>query len=383
METKLAQKVYSETIFTDGVNYFNSLIQEINEAQRFIELETYIFQNDILGQQIIQALIEAAKRGVKIRILVDGAGSSNWGGTTAKLLEDAHIETRIFHPLPWRLSQWGRTSIRSPFFLKVMYFFSKINKRNHRKVCIIDRKTAYIGSFNISKCHLTKEQGGDGWRDTAVRLKDIDSNYLLDAFDAAWDSHNLQERFHNIFQHVNINSPIRLNYTRHHRRLLYKNLLRRIARCKHRIWITNAYFVPDNFLLKKLIDRADAGVDVRILLPQKSDVFIMPWASATFYECLLKSGVRIFEYIPSMLHAKTFILDDWVMLGSSNLNYRSLLHDLEIDVVLSSVEAKKTIEQQFLQDLTQSREIHWIEWNKRSSWRKIIGRLILYIKFWI
>lgn len=383
METNVATKVYAETIFTDGVNYFNSLIDDINEAKHFIELETYIFQNDLLGQQILHALVEAAKRGVKIRVLVDGAGSPHWGGAAVKSLEDVKIETRIYHPLPWRLSQWGRTSIRSPFFLKILYFFSKINKRNHRKVCLIDRKIAYIGSFNISKCHLTKEHGGDAWRDTAVRLTGIDLNYLLDAFDAAWDSRNIQERLHNIFQHVNLNSPIRLNHTRHHRRLIYKNLLRRIARCKQRIWITNAYFVPDNFLLKKLTDRANAGVDVRILLPQKSDVFIMPWASAMFYEILLKSGVRVFEYIPSMLHAKTFILDDWVMLGSSNLNHRSLLHDLEIDVVITSTKAKKTLEQQFLMDLTQSREIHWIEWNKRSFWRKIIGRLILYIKYWI
>ena len=187
-----------------------------------------------------------------------------------------------------------------------------------------------------------------------------------------------------IFRHVREDPPIRLNYTWHRRRILYKNLLRKISQCKNRIWIMNAYFVPDNFLLKKLKDAAISGLDVRILLPSKSDVVMMPWASSTFYYSLLKSGVRIFEYLPGMLHAKSLILDEWMLVGSSNLNHRSLLHDLEVDINITTPTAKATLVQQFLNDLKHSREISLNSWKKmRPRCQRTLGRLVLYLKYWI
>lgn len=373
----------NETVFLDGTQYFNALLVDILHAQQSIDLETYIFQNDPLGLQVTEALVAAAKRGVKIKILVDGAGTPTWGHHLTKQLEKAGVQTRVFHPLPWRLWQWRRSFVRVPFIFKILYFIFKINTRNHRKVCIIDKKIAYIGSINISKCHLKREQGGDNWRDTAVRLSSANISDLQAAFDGAWDHQPIQERIQHMFTHVRPFPTFRLNNTRHRRRSLYKNLLRKVGKCQKRIWITNAYFVPDNFLLKQLNERARAGLDVRILLPQKSDVFIMPWASTAFYESLLKSGVRIFEYTPSMLHAKTLILDDWTLVGSSNLNHRSLLHDLEVDVTIKHSESKKAIENQFLCDLACSKEISLENWHKRTLLKKLIGRLLLYVKFWI
>src|SRR3989344_6416821 len=148
-----------------------------------------------------------------------------------------------------------------------------------------------------------------------------------------------------------------------------------IEKCQKRIWMTNAYFVPDNFLLKALVDAADTGVDVRIILPKKSDLRFMTWASATFHENLLKAGIRIFEYVPSILHAKTLIIDDWVLVGSSNMNYRSLLHDLEVDINVASLTAKKTLEQQFLTDQQACKEIFLKQWMQRPLRQRIMGRL--------
>ncbi|GAH09354.1 unnamed protein product, partial [marine sediment metagenome] len=156
------------------------------------------------------------------------------------------------------------------------------------------------------------------------------------------------------------------------------------TRCKQRIWITNAYFVPDNVLLKRLRDAANNGIDVRILLPKKSDVMVMPWASSTFYYRLLKSGVKIFEYLPSMLHAKSLIIDNWALIGSSNLNHRSLLHDLEADIMLKSTESIKQLESDFLNDLTQSREVELDSWHIiRPLRQRLVGRMVLYMKYWI
>jgi cardiolipin synthase len=109
----------------------------------------------------------------------------------------------------------------------------------------------------------------------------------------------------------------------------------------------------------------------------------MPWASKAFYESLLKSGIRIFEYRPSMLHAKTLILDNWMLIGSSNLNHRSLLHDLEVDVNLRQKESKNNLEKQFLLDLQEANEIVLNNWQKPPLHHRIIGRLVLYLKYLI
>ena len=140
---------------------------------------------------------------------------------------------------------------------------------------------------------------------------------------------------------------------------------------------------PDDFLLKKLKDAAEKGIDVRILLPQTSDVRLVNWTAAMFYRSLLKHGVRIFEYLPGVLHAKTLIIDDFVTVGTSNLNHRSLLHDLEVDVNLQQEQAKMLISEQFLNDLTQAREVDITTWQKRPLYKRIIGYFMLYTKYWI
>lgn len=373
----------TETVFLRGDEYFAALLADVAAAKHAIDLETYIFANDKLGLMLIDALSVASQRGVKVRILVDGAGTSGWSLDVARKLASTSIEIRFYHPFLWRFWQWRHTITRLPFLKKTLYFLTQANKRNHRKVCHIDHQILYIGSANISQCHLSEAQGGEGWRDTVVRLTKFEKKEWQEAFHAAWNHVTIQERFHHIFEPVNLNADIRLNYTRHRRRMLYKNLVRRIAKCRHRVWITNAYFVPDNFLLRKLIERANLGVDVRVILPQKTDVMFLSWASSAFYQRLLKAGVRIFEYLPSMLHAKTLILDDWFLIGSSNLNHRSLLHDLEVDVVIHEAENRHKIEMQFMADISDSRELDLTSWNKRNWFQKLAGRMILYLKYWL
>lgn len=373
-----------EKIFSDGTAYFDALIDDISKATNSIELETFIFQKDHLGDRIAKALANAADRGVHVRVLVDGAGSPLWTTNYSKMLEKSGAKTRVFHPFPWQLWNWSRSVVKLPWMLKWVYLMLKSNSRNHRKVCVVDEKIAYIGSVNISKCHLNKSQGGDDWRDTSVRLSNTTLISLTAAFNSAWTHRTIKERLREIFRLLRKDPIIRLNHSRHRRRILHKNLLRKIVNCKHRVWITNAYFVPDNFLLRRLKDAARKGVDVRILLPKESDVIMMPWASSTFYYSLLKAGVRIFEYLPSMLHAKSLIIDNWVLLGSSNLNHRSLLHDLEADINLSNPQSKKELEQLFLSDIQKSREVALDSWQRLRPFRqRFMGRLVLYLRYWI
>jgi cardiolipin synthase len=379
---KTASKL-QQTIFSNGKYFFESVINDITAAKQSIDLESYIFAGDSLGEKIANALIDASQRGVKVRVLVDGAGTPSWGGNLTKKMERAGIQTRIFHPFPWRLWHWSRSHVHTPFILKAIYLLLKVNSRNHRKICVVDKRIAYAGSFNISKVHLSKSDGGSGWHDTGVKITGADLQPLISAFNAAWNHIPIQERMQNIFRQIELDPIIRLNNTRHRRRLLYKNLLQRISHCKKRIWMTNAYFIPDNILLKKLKHAAQRGVDVRMVLPQKSDLFFMPWASHTFYQSLLKAGVRIFEYFPTVLHTKVLILDDWMCVGSSNLNHRSLFHDLEIDINIRTPAAKKTIENQFLQDVAAAHEIEATDWQKPPFYQRFFGRLLLYLKYWM
>jgi len=337
-----------------------------------------------LGKRVIEALSAAARRGVLVRVMVDGAGTPWWSTQFARALEKAGATTKVFHPFPWQLWNWSRSRIKASILTNWIHLLFKINSRDHRKVCLIDGKIAYVGSMNISKCHLSLAMGGDNWRDTGLRLEGTDLTDLYRAFDSAWDHLPITERVREAFRQVRRNPTIRSNHSRHRRRILYKNLLRKMSICRHHIWITNAYFVPDNFLLKRLLEAARSGVDVRILLPRKSDVTIMPWASTAFYFNLLKAGVRIFEYLPGILHAKILLLDDWALIGSSNLNHRSLLHDLEVDILLSDPQSIQALEQQFLVDLQNSREISLARWHiLRPRHQRWLGRLLLYVKYWI
>ena len=372
-----------EEVLHNGDAYYRALIADIKNAKTSINFETYIFDPDHIGEQIITALMQAAMRGVIIRVLVDGAGTPHWSSTYADHLEEAGVHTRIFHPFPWQIWNWSRSVVRIPRVMKWLYLMFKANSRNHRKICLIDNKIAYVGSMNVTKNHLPRSLGGNGWRDVTVRITNTDLTHLKQAFERTWHHRTLKERLRETFRYVVKNPYFRLNDNRHRRRALHKNLLRIMSRCRNRIWITNAYFIPDARLLKSLKTAAALGVDVRILLPRKSNVFFMTWAQACFYRSLLKAGVRIYEYKPSMLHAKTLILDEWMSVGSSNLNHRSLLHDLEIDVNIRSNGAKSELIKAFLQDLNHSNELLLDEWSKRPLKKRLMGRIALYLKYWI
>jgi cardiolipin synthase A/B len=362
-----------ETVISDGSQYFNSLLEDLAQATISIDLETYIFNPDVVGLRVVDQLRAAGRRGVRVRLMLDGAGSADWNSSTTEQLRQADVQVRIFRPFPWNIRQWERALPNLSWLAKFRRLLTIMSRRNHRKLCLIDGRVAWVGSFNISKSHFPKAQGGEGWRDTAVRLEGFDLDELQHAFDSAWfdDTAKISRRVLSI-------NHFRLNHIR--RRKLRRDLLNRIYHCQSRLWITNAYFVPDASFLKYLKKAARRGIDVRILLPGTSDIFFMPWASAVYYQDLLKSGVRIFEYTQSVLHAKIMIIDDWITVGSSNLDYSSLFRNLEVDVVLSLPASKDAIREQFLDDISHSQEIFIRDYPRRPWWKRLIGRIALYLK---
>lgn len=371
---------YQESILFDG-HYLTSLISDINIAKKSIFLETYKFEHDEAGAMLTDALCNAAKRGVLIKVLVDGIGSIDWGNSLTGKLHDAKIKTRIYHPLPWLVWHWRHAAhVPTSIIYKVIYLISKINSRNHRKICVIDKNIVYIGSANITNHLIKKENALEYWRETSVKLTNINTNELSQSQEKAWSRFSPIKKIKMLFSD-NTDSIFKLNDTWKKRRLLYKALLKRLSFSKEKIWVTSAYFTPEYTLLKTLIRASKRGVDVKILLPQISDVKISSLAASMFYKKLLANKVTILEYTPAMLHAKSIIIDNYHQIGSSNLNYRSLHHDLEIDASITHEASKRILSEQFLQDMSHAQQISLDDIKKVAWYKNILGYLILKIRY--
>lgn len=363
------QSLAPERVYHNGDEFFDDLIGALNSATVSVDFEAYTFENDRLGRRVARALTAAASRGVKVRILVDGAGSPNWHADFMPQLLSAGIECRIYHPFPWQIRSFKK------FFERI----AQLNRRNHKKSYIVDGKFAWVGSMNISECHMPRHAGAEAWRDSGVRIYDGRVQALTAAFESSWR----EGRFLRRGSMRRLHPLVRLNNTRLRRETIYKDLLKRIARAQERVWVTNAYFVPRRGLVRSLCRAASSGADVRLLLPKDCDIFFIPWVSSVFYDVLLRSGVKIYEYKKSMCHAKTLVIDKWSTIGSSNMNHRSLFHDLEVDVVLSTVEARQSIEGQFIEDLTNSCQVKLEEWKQRPWLERFFCRTLLLIKHFI
>ncbi|MDX9730851.1 MAG: phospholipase D-like domain-containing protein, partial [Bdellovibrionales bacterium] len=328
----------SEEVLFDGDAYFHSLFSEWNRAEHTIDFENYIFDDSEIGAEVVRELKRAHERGVRVRVIVDGLGASGWWQTKGLELERAGIEVRVYHPVILNLI-WRRLMIDLGFIKpdrkpRRSLVLRRLNRRNHRKVSIIDGKVAYVGSINVADCHLKRIVGEHSWRDTAVKLEGAGINELSAAFDHTWirsesASHPGRRKIRFTFRRVKapLSDAVSLNYTTKRRKLSRLSFVSRLTSAKERIWISNAYLAPPSNIRRRLTKAAKRGVDVRVLVPQRSDVWFMPFIARAYYRPLLKAGVHIYEYTPRFLHAKSLIVDNEVILGTSNLNRRSFLHD--------------------------------------------------------
>lgn len=369
--------ILEETILIDE-DYFTALIADINQATVSIKMETYIFEDDEIGKKVLAALCSAAVRGVEIRLMLDGIGSRSWTvDMTQQLLKSGGM-LRIYHPLPWLVRHIQVSPHqRMPIWQKIIYLINHINTRNHRKVCIIDNRIGYVGSANITQSPTHNKTLS--WHDVTVRCVG-NLQPLIFAFNIAWGKQTFKEKLNTIFFPATFNPVFRLNYSWRLRRFFYKDILHRIKQANKRIWITNAYFVPRHFFLKQLAKAKKSGIDVKILITKHSDVAAVSLLTKTFYNFLLKSNIVLLEYSNSgILHAKILIIDDWMCLGSSNINYRSFRHDLEADMCLQHEITKKTLEKHVENYQADAVRITKIE----LPWfKKIIARALLLLKYW-
>jgi len=337
------------TFFHDGPPCFDTMIQDMKAARHHIHLESFIFQPDAFGQQILELLTAKAKEGVQVRLLYDAMGSY-------------HLKQRLLKPLRAAGGQISAFLSLNPFRRRF-----QINMRNHRKILVVDGGIGYVGGLNFGDEYLGKNAYFGYWRDTHLRLEGP----------AVWD---LQRIFGEDFSFAAEISPRRLElalnnpeYFQLQRppggfpvqivdsgpdrdlKAIREILFAAIVKARRRIWIATPYFVPDDGLLDALRLAAYAGVDVRILCQFKPDKWVPQYAARYYWAHVLPAGVRIYQYTPGMMHAKVMIVDDeWASVGTANLDNRSMFLNFEVNCVMYSGEAVAELEKAFLRDFERS-----------------------------
>ena len=380
----------SVKFYFSGDDYFEDVLSEILKARREILVESYIFVFDRCGLQIMDALAAAHSRGVEVKILVDGIGSIENLVKISEFTQTHHIPFRVFHPPPFRQG-FARALSWRYLGRALSYFFSRINKRNHRKMFCIDDQHLFVGSANICESHCAQYVGRRAWRDTGVRLEGSELQIARQSFLEIWSRSKrrlltrveeiLRERL--VRRKSKLGTLVRTNLGFRERRLYLKDLQRRIENANKQIFITNAYFVPPRSILRRLKKMARSGVPVQICLPAQSDVAIVQWASRSIYKVLIQAGIEIYEYLPSMLHAKSMIVDEQGSVGSFNFNHRSIIHDLEIEIVLNNHAQVQQLKAQWNRDLKVSKPITDATIAQWNPFLLLFGRFIYIFRYWL
>jgi cardiolipin synthase len=369
----------SETVYNDSADFFAALKTALNKAKTSIDIEVYILEQSQIAREILEILEAKAKQGVAVRITVDGIGSSSWVNSMATQPRQENIELRVYHPAPWPLSRfrWGELFRLGKF----MSLLGKINRRNHKKVFIIDRQIAFVGSHNITDTSLH-------WRETGVSVAGEDLFQILFSFEFTWTrSHRISDlRMTRPKEKLklgkrNVFRLVKTNETRKRRLIINKELTQAIDRAKYCVRITTPYFVPPATLMRALTRAALRGVKVQLLIAGPTDVPILKWVTPFYCQKLLPAGAKIYHYSQKILHAKVTLVDQQATVGSSNFNHRSFFRDLEIRIQLNHRESFDQLNQQFDRDLEHSVEVPAT--HRPPMIKRILGRFLLLVKDWM
>lgn len=353
------------TLYTDGPEKFEALLKDIAGAREYIHLQYYIINDDATGRHLANALIAKAAEGVKVRVIYDDIGSLHISRKFVRRLTEAGVE---IHP-----------------FFKVAFppFATRINWRNHRKVAVIDGHTGYIGGMNIADRYMT---GGKfaRWRDTHLRVTGPAVAGLQYSFAVDWKFMGqplLEERAggepvkeDGIGVQMITSGP-----TSRWSNIAFM-MLKAIGSARRRIFIQTPYFLPNEALLKALQTAALARVDVRVMMPVKSDSVILTAASRSYIGECLRAGIKIYLYTAGMLHAKTMVVDDeFSSVGSTNFDFRSFEHNFEGNFFMYGRRMNAIVADTFEQDMQNCVRVKLSEWHRRpllDKARESLARLL-------
>jgi cardiolipin synthase len=333
-----------------------AMVDAISSATRTIDFSSYIYWPGPTAERFTEALIDRARSGVEVNVILDAYGSAKLDGDHMKRLQRGGVHLAVFRPMRW----WS---------------LHKLNNRMHRRVLVVDGTLAFVGGVGIADVWTGDAQDGEHWRETHLRIEGPAVVDLVGAFLENWAEATGDLLSASHFAEIPaVDGGVALQVTRSTptggataaTELFYAA----IAGAQRRLWLTTAYFAPDRAFEDVLCDAARRGVDVRILVNGlEVDKEVARQAGRRSYGDLLKAGARLFEYDRTMLHAKVLLVDDdWANVGSGNFDSRSLDLDLEINVAMSDAGLVVELEKHFLEDVEVSREIDLESWSSRP-WR--------------
>jgi cardiolipin synthase len=347
-------------VLTDGGAYYNAELDAIRKAQKFVHLEAYIFQEGRVTDQFIHALEERAAAGVEVRLVIDSVGSTSFPKKRFEKLQALGGQVAWYHPIRW-------------------YTWSRLNYRTHRELLIVDGTTAFAGGAGFADQWMYSQEDDPQWRDTMLRFEGDAAASLNASFSENWleasgevivapEYYPATEGKGSTRTLVVTSSPNRGRSTE--ARVLFQAM---VAKASTKIHITNPYFLPDESLRQELVKAVNRGAEVTIIVPgAKNDHLLTRRSSRALYGDLLKGGARIFEYEPSMVHAKIALFDGkWAIAGSTNLDSRSFGINDEVNVAMPDPAVVARLEEDFQRDLARSREMTYEQWKKRPFWARM------------
>ncbi|MDR0960444.1 MAG: phospholipase D-like domain-containing protein [Propionibacteriaceae bacterium] len=344
------------TVYTYGTHLYEEMLAEIERASDYIYFESFIWKSDEIGQEFKDALIRAAERGVRV--------CCTWDVFANIVVPRSFFNfPPIVRTYPYPLLKGG-----------IKFLSLKHSGRDHRKILVIDGNVGFVGGYNIGSNYANK------WRDTHARVRGPLVTELESAFVDMWNwgaghprdllpEPTCQAWTAEIRTHCN--TPQTMTYP------IRNMYLEAIRKASSRVWLTQAYFIPDDDVQIALLEAVERGVDVSVVIPEESNHVMADWLSRARYETLLEGGVKIFLYQKAMIHSKTAVIDSvWSTIGTANLDSLSLLGNYEINLEVFDRSLASTMEDVFTMDLTNCRELSLEEWTQRPFYARLAERIL-------
>lgn len=325
-------------IYTSGYEFFPSLLMEIGKAEHHIHLDTFIIASDPLGQIVADALIDKARQGVEVRVIYDDVGSWKTKNRFFDRMRAEGIEVYAFMP------------VRFPVFT------SKVNYRNHRKICVIDGEVGFIGGMNVAKRYV-KGIKQLAWRDTHVKITGAAVYGLQRAFLVDWffvSRELITDHVYYPASKVAENDSLIQIVTSSPTSLwpeIEQGYVRVLTSAKQYVYMETPYFLPTDPILFAMRTAALSGVDIRLMIPYETDTKIVEWASRTYVLATVKAGVRVYLYKAGFNHSKLLVADDSIAtIGSTNVDFRSFENDFEANAFFYDKKIALEVKDIFLKD---------------------------------
>ncbi|HJX17042.1 MAG TPA: phospholipase D-like domain-containing protein [Acidiferrobacterales bacterium] len=355
-------------LLVDGHAYFPRMLEAVELARRYVLLEIYLFESGVVASRFIGALASAASRGVVVKVLIDDFGAAKLLDSDRARLTGAGVDLLFYNPV--HLRKWFGNMLR-----------------DHRKLLIVDGEVAFVSGTGITDEFDDPKKPARSWRETAVRISGPELADWQELFIRVWNRYAAQDlQLSESAPHtepadmrgrVAIASPLRAQDIR-------RSLYRRVRDARQCVWLATAYFVPSRKLLRALKQAVEQGADVRLLLPGRhTDHPAIRHAGRRFYSSLLRHGVRIFEYQPRFLHAKTLLCDQWVSIGSSNFDRWNLRWNLEANQEVDDPGFAASVHAMFEADLKVSVEIDKEQWKRRRWITRLREHLWGRVDMWL